>query len=136
VAERAAIAERAIATERAAVSHAHAASRQLAAPLSFDDSERTVAAPPRSPVTPAEPEVPHFTSAQQELEPVSVAVPQAPAAPAALAAEAVAASGEPAPQLADDRAAQSRTGKKNARSRRASVPSWDEIMLGSSRQRD
>jgi hypothetical protein len=26
--------------------------------------------------------------------------------------------------------------KKNAKGRRSSVPSWDEIMLGSSRQRD
>jgi hypothetical protein len=29
-----------------------------------------------------------------------------------------------------------RPGKKNARGRRSSVPSWDEIMLGSSRQND
>jgi hypothetical protein len=26
--------------------------------------------------------------------------------------------------------------KKNAKGRRSSVPSWDEIMLGSTRQRD
>jgi hypothetical protein len=32
--------------------------------------------------------------------------------------------------------ARSRAGKKNPRGRRSSVPSWDEIMLGSSRQRD
>jgi hypothetical protein len=29
-----------------------------------------------------------------------------------------------------------RPGKKNPRNRRSSVPSWDEIMLGSSRQRE
>jgi len=38
--------------------------------------------------------------------------------------------------MTDEQVAQPRPGKKNARSRRASVPSWDEIMLGSSRQRD
>jgi len=32
--------------------------------------------------------------------------------------------------------APSRAGRKNARGRRSSVPSWDEIMLGSSRQQD
>jgi hypothetical protein len=36
----------------------------------------------------------------------------------------------------EEAAARSRAGKKNPRGRRSSVPSWDEIMLGSSRQRD
>jgi len=52
------------------------------------------------------------------------------------AADPVTPGAEPAPAGADERVAQSRSGKKNARNRRASVPSWDEIMLGSSRQRD
>jgi hypothetical protein len=42
---------------------------------------------------------------------------------------------EPAP--AEDQSGPPRPGaKKNAKARRSSVPSWDEIMLGSSRQRD
>ena len=46
---------------------------------------------------------------------------------------AAAANTEPA---AEESPARSRAGKKNARGRRSSVPSWDEIMLGSSRQQD
>jgi hypothetical protein len=66
-------------------------------------------------------------------EPGTVDVPE-PAAqdvsePAAMA------SGGSAEPGADEPAARSRPGKK-ARNRRSSVPSWDEIMLGSSRQRD
>jgi hypothetical protein len=45
------------------------------------------------------------------------------------------ASGGSAESRADEPSARSRPGKK-ARNRRSSVPSWDEIMLGSSRQRD
>jgi hypothetical protein len=37
---------------------------------------------------------------------------------------------------AEEPAAPGRAGKKNPRGRRSSVPSWDEIMLGSSRERD
>jgi hypothetical protein len=37
---------------------------------------------------------------------------------------------------AEEPAARGRASKKNPRGRRSSVPSWDEIMLGSSRQRD
>ena len=122
-----------------------AAPRPPAAPSSFDDSERTVPAPPRPAVSFAEPEVPRFTAPQREPEPAAVAAPQAPAPPAASAGAVASAAepaepagpvAEPAPPLTDERAAQSRPGKKNARSRRSSVPSWDEIMLGSSRQRD
>jgi hypothetical protein len=66
---------------------------------------------------------------QPEPEPVvSVAAPAA--------AEPVVPVQETAQQVADEQNGQSRAGKKNARGRRASVPSWDEIMLGSSRQRD
>jgi hypothetical protein len=42
---------------------------------------------------------------------------------------------EPATGPAEGQSAR-RAGKKNAKARRSSVPSWDEIMLGSSRQRD
>jgi hypothetical protein len=43
----------------------------------------------------------------------------------------------PDPAEAEENAAPRRPGaKKNAKARRSSVPSWDEIMLGSSRQRD
>jgi hypothetical protein len=70
------------------------------------------------------------------------AVPQ-PAAAEPVAHEPVpavdqpaAATGESADPAADEQAARTRPGKKNARGRRSSVPSWDEIMLGSSRQRD
>lgn len=66
-------------------------------------------------------------NAQSELEPVAVSAASAP--------EPVAASHQNMP-VADEQGAQPRSGKKNARGRRASVPSWDEIMLGSSRQRD
>jgi hypothetical protein len=41
------------------------------------------------------------------------------------------------PEPSEDQSARPRpAAKKNAKGRRSSVPSWDEIMLGSSRQRD
>ena len=52
--------------------------------------------------------------------------PEAPAVPAAEAPSAA--------QPAGDQSA--RPGRKTARGRRSSVPSWDEIMFGNSRQRD
>jgi Protein of unknown function (DUF3071) len=64
------------------------------------------------------------------------ATPAEPAASAAPATPAEPAAGEESAAAADDQSARSRSGKKNARGRRSSVPSWDEIMLGSSRQRD
>ena len=49
----------------------------------------------------------------------------------------VPAAAEPEPDSAEEPQAARRPGaKKNAKARRSSVPSWDEIMLGSSRQRD
>jgi hypothetical protein len=54
-----------------------------------------------------------------------VAEPEAPAEPAAEAPSAPAAGEQSA-----------RSGRKTARGRRSSVPSWDEIMFGNSRQRD
>jgi hypothetical protein len=56
--------------------------------------------------------------------------------PAATVHHPAAVSEEPAEPAVDDQADRPRPGKKNARGRRSSVPSWDEIMLGSSRQRD
>ncbi len=56
------------------------------------------------------------------------AVPAAPAVPPAEAAQP--AQGEAVGEQA------ARQGRKAARGRRSSVPSWDEIMFGSSRQRD
>ena len=70
--------------------------------------------------------------------------PQPPAVPAAedvtLAAEddpaqtPAGVAPEPEPEPAGDQAG--RQGRKTARGKRSSVPSWDEIMFGSSRQRD
>jgi Protein of unknown function (DUF3071) len=64
-------------------------------------------------------------------EPATSAAPPEPAGRAAAAApdEAVV-NAEPAAEQAG------RQGRKAARGRRSSVPSWDEIMFGSSRQRD
>jgi hypothetical protein len=77
---------------------------------------------------------------------------KAPAAPAAAAAQPQSAAAakpspepvpEPAPapagksESAEEQSARQRpAAKKNAKGRRSSVPSWDEIMLGSSRQRE
>jgi hypothetical protein len=51
------------------------------------------------------------------------------------AAEPPDATGDPVPQ-AEPAEQTGRQGRKAARGRRSSVPSWDEIMFGSSRQRD
>jgi DUF3071 family protein len=116
--------------ERPAVERAERpAVQERAAPASFHDSERTVPAPPRPPVSAAEPDVPHAADAQAEFEPAFAAVSPSPAEPAAAGAD-------PAQPVTDEQVTQPRPGKKNARSRRSSVPSWDEIMLGSSRQRE
>jgi hypothetical protein len=65
--------------------------------------------------------------------PAAAAKPAVPAAPSAPAAEP-APSAPPAQPGAGEQAA--RQGRKTARGRRSSVPSWDEIMFGNSRQRD
>jgi len=66
-------------------------------------------------------------------------VTEQPAA-AALAPEAVPAGTVPAPAeppAPEESSARSRAAaKKNAKGRRSSVPSWDEIMLGSARPRE
>jgi Protein of unknown function (DUF3071) len=71
-------------------------------------------------VTPA----PGETAAESLTAPTSLTSPTAPTAPSEAVAQA-----EPAEQTG-------RQGRKAARGRRSSVPSWDEIMFGSSRQRD
>jgi hypothetical protein len=63
--------------------------------------------------------------------PAAAASPTAPVAPAASPAETVPSS---PPDAAGEQA--SRQARKAARGKRSSVPSWDEIMFGSSRQRD
>ncbi len=64
-------------------------------------------------------------------EPATAVVPPAPAASPAEGPQAAPSSpGEPAGEQAG------RQGRKAARGKRSSVPSWDEIMFGSSRQRD
>ena len=159
--ERPAVSERPAAAERPVAANAPAVSR----PAHRDDSERPRLTPPPPPVPVPEPEavpsapapsVPEpaarhpepptpaasdpaasdpVVSAPVAAEPV-VAEPVAPE-PVPAAHQPAAASAEPAAEpAADDQADRPRPGKKNARGRRSSVPSWDEIMLGSSRQRD
>jgi hypothetical protein len=69
---------------------------------------------------------------------VTAEPPTVTAEPAADATEPAADATEPAPEpAADDQSGRPRPGgKRNAKGRRSSVPSWDEIMLGSSRQRE
>jgi len=75
-----------------------------------------------------------------EVAPAAAATPEVPAAPAAPPAEpaasaASAASAPPAqPEATGEQTA--RQGRKAARGRRSSVPSWDEIMFGNTRQRE
>jgi hypothetical protein len=60
----------------------------------------------------------------------------APPSSAETAAEPPAATGDAAAQAEAGAEQTARQGRKAARGRRSSVPSWDEIMFGSSRQRD
>jgi hypothetical protein len=139
-AERPAVSERPAAPERPAMSHPPAASPALPRPAhrdplperppvasgtASDDSERSRPAPQRPLVFEEEPDAAAL-DVQPALEPEPVATTPAPE-PAAAANTEPAAEESPAP---------SRPGKKNPRGRRSSVPSWDEIMLGSSRQQD
>ena len=139
VSERSGVSERPAAPERPAMSHAPAASPTLPRPphrdplperppvasgTASDDSERSRPAPQR-PLVFEEPDAAAL-DVQPAPEPEPVATTPAPE-------PAAAANTEPA---AEESPARSRAGKKNARGRRSSVPSWDEIMLGSSRQQD
>jgi hypothetical protein len=109
-------------------------------------------------VAAAEADVPQLGAAEPAApQPVAAApvapqpVAAAPVAPVSPVSEPVPAGADPAVPAADEQAARGRpgntgntsntgnagsTGKKNARGRRSSVPSWDEIMLGSSPKRD
>ncbi|WP_300604509.1 septation protein SepH [Trebonia sp.] len=126
---------------QAAAPQAIAPQAQAAARSSSHDSERSRPAPQRPPRY----EEPDDLDAVPEPQPVAVAAPAERQEPAAAQAAADAADAAepvdvdlagPAEPAADEQAAPSRQGKKTARGRRASVPSWDEIMLGSTRQRD
>jgi hypothetical protein len=66
--------------------------------------------------------------------PVAPATPTASAAPSAPAAEPAPSAPPAQPDASGEQTA--RQGRKAARGRRSSVPSWDEIMFGNSRQRD
>jgi Protein of unknown function (DUF3071) len=144
--ERSGASERPAAPERPAMSHAPSASPTLPRPAhrdpvperppvasgtASDDSERSRPAPQR-PLVFEEPD-PGALDIQPPIEPAQIqpAASVQPSQPEPPAPEPAAA--EPA---AEEAAARSRAGKKNPRGRRSSVPSWDEIMLGSSRQRD
>jgi hypothetical protein len=99
----------------------------VASGTASDDSERSRPAPQR-PLVFEEPD-PAALDIQPPIEPAP-AQPSVPAQPS-----------QPEPTAdvdpkVEEPAARSRAGKKNPRGRRASVPSWDEIMLGSSRQQD
>ena len=108
------------------------------------------------PVTKAEAATPTAPSAQSGRAPATeqtapaAATPEPAAEPTAAASEPTAAASEPKapepkaevptpaePTPAEETPASRRPGaRKNVRGRRSSVPSWDEIMLGSTRQRD
>lgn len=133
-------------------------------PMPAVQAERTVPAA-SEPVATPEPVAAPVRSAAPQAEPVTPQAPATPVTPAAGAAGAAvpevpvepgtampaASVPEPAPASeptkpqgdaaaergADDQSGRARSSsKRNAKGRRSSVPSWDEIMLGSSRQRD
>ncbi len=74
------------------------------------------------------------TVAPAAAAPVAAATPTVPAAPSAPAAEPTPSAPPAQPEAGGEQTA--RQGRKAARGRRSSVPSWDEIMFGNSRQRD
>jgi hypothetical protein len=94
-------------------------------------------APAVSPATGTQP-APATPAATPAAAPPASPAPPAASAPAAPAAPAPAA---PAPAASagatgEQPSRQGSGGRKGTRSRRSSVPSWDEIMFGNSRQRD
>jgi hypothetical protein len=74
------------------------------------------------------------TVAPAAAAPVAPATPTASAAPSAPAAEPTPSAPPAQPDASGEQTA--RQGRKAARGRRSSVPSWDEIMFGNTRQRD
>jgi len=149
--ERPAVSERPPARERPAAGDRVPDRPAAAAGTASTDSERTRPAPQRPLVF--EEADPGALDRQPELEPASTTPASAPAPAREPAARQEPAPPEPEPEpepvpepaavasagsvegAPDEQAARPR-GKKNPRGRRSSVPSWDEIMLGSSRQRD
>jgi len=107
-------------------------------------TETATAAEAATPTEPSAQAEPAAVAKPTVAEPAAAAnVPEPAAAPAAAtpgpsASKPTAEVPAPAePTSAEDSASSRRPGaKKNAKGRRSSVPSWDEIMLGSSRQRD
>jgi hypothetical protein len=107
----------------------------VASGAASDDSERSRPSPQR-PLVFEEPDLAAF-DIQPPIEPAPIqsaasAQPSQPE-PTATPPTSGPTAAEPA---AEEPPARSRAGKKNPRGRRSSVPSWDEIMLGSSRQQD
>ncbi len=74
------------------------------------------------------------TVAPAAAAPVAAATPTVPAVPSVPPAEPTPSAQQAQPEAAGEQTA--RQGRKAARGRRSSVPSWDEIMFGNSRQRD
>ena len=74
------------------------------------------------------------TAAPAAAAPGAAAAPAVPAVPSAPPAEPTPSAQQAQPEAAGEQTA--RQGRKAARGRRSSVPSWDEIMFGNSRQRD
>jgi len=74
------------------------------------------------------------TAAPAAAAPVAAATPTVPAVPSVPPAEPTPSAQQAQPETAGEQTA--RQGRKTARGRRSSVPSWDEIMFGNSRQRD
>ena len=134
--ERSGVSERPTAPERPAMSHAPSASPTIPRPgTASDDSERSRPAPQR-PLVFEEPD-PDALDIQPPIEPAPIQ-PAASVQPSQHEPSATPPAPEPAAAepAGEEAQARSRAGKKNPRGRRSSVPSWDEIMLGSSRQRD
>jgi hypothetical protein len=109
-------------------------SRPAKAPVT--EPPAAAASPPVPPVTPATVAAQVSKAGQAPRQPEAkepgpeTTVPTAAASPAMGAKPESAAPAEPASEQAG------RQSRKSARGKRASVPSWDEIMFGSARQRD
>ncbi|MGD0702735.1 MAG: septation protein SepH [Trebonia sp.] len=115
-----------------------------------ESATRTPADPVSAPAAPVLTESPAASAAATPATATPATAAPAPVgrpepAPAAASVAKPAPEPEPEPAAAppaqaepgEDQSARQRAGaKKSAKGRRSSVPSWDEIMLGSSRQRD
>jgi hypothetical protein len=116
-------------------------SAPLASPLQAPPAQAApVTAAPRGEVSPQPTAVPAAEAVTAAAAPAAEAVtpPAAPAIEAVTPAAQDEATQTPAsapPEPAGEQQA-GRPGRKTARGKRSSVPSWDEIMFGSSRQQD